>query len=1065
MEVFYVRRRARSWVLFATLIVGLLVTVSAWARFGPVGRWLRRQPLWGTDTWISSWPSATGWLTFLLVGTGLLVLLKAFWARRSVKGPVSIGTVLDTTGAPGLDQQVASILRDRLARAGVQPLGIVPSYPGLSLDTKGLAASSLDPGGALIRVLFRLAEVLTISSPGWRVDATLRRSPRTGQFGLTFVVEHISTGRHDLVRTIWAEDALTVARQTAYEIAAWHQGRLVRSSSRVRPRWRPTATALSYYEDAVFCAAGRRFDNALDSARAGLGADPSNLELRRVLGETYERLGHYFSALHTYSTGIEMLLDGHSGWIQGLSPRAEGRRGRRWPQSVWGRRVVRSDQAASLIWRYTVVLTFADQWVDRWIADLERAQYEEETSAPVAEVTGRPRLANRWSTSGTELKPPKDQELAAQTRSAQQQEWTLRFEEARQIRGLFARRYKRLLRQEFPLLNAVWFAESEQRRSAFHRDPVTPTMQAPEPAKVLERLRQESARFGLREGRVRAAAQPEAATDWLIHLRSFYAWLDKLEQREGSTARDLQLGREPETVGEVLREAHQRLGSRPGTGAFARIAESLEDPEAWNRLREAGHPDGFCLDRQLVASAATWAGHQLLRLNRHNEQTQRSLAANPKMSGELLSSLLAQLDMRYFVFRAALQEMDRLRRRRDVASSTLTPWPLRRLLRLKTRFTYLERLHELHAASAAAALPERSGNRHHRERRVFGLQTLRRDTARQVRRTASPRAARVMAGGQTGAWNLWYYAACTLSILIEEPPSLDGPAGARLDSWTERNGGYADSAIRALNEAILVRRPRDLTAVEAGAKDWLLFEDPDLDRLRAHPGFRSWASVTFGRAYVDQESSPVDRWQRRQRDRLRGAEWCNDGAFGLNQRWGPGPRLFWLANDHHLWQILTLFAPMVAHTWLLEIQRLDPLGRARQHDRSLIDLLERDDRAWRRLMLYRRFAARPELRLALIRDLDALISDLPRPDLSFPTSQQVLTGSAAIDYDVLDALLGRLVREAHQDLRNLRSPSQIQRLWPFPATDEDLARRAQARWTTLTLWVSHLHVSETATRP
>ena len=87
-----------------------------------------------------------------------------------------------------------------------------------------------------------------------------------------------------------------------------------------------------------------------------------------MLGETYERLGHWFSALHTYATGVVMLLDRDNGWsrtvLDGSDPDHPDRH---WPRRRFARRRVRSDEAAGIVWRYVAVLTFADQWVDRWI--------------------------------------------------------------------------------------------------------------------------------------------------------------------------------------------------------------------------------------------------------------------------------------------------------------------------------------------------------------------------------------------------------------------------------------------------------------------------------------------------------------------------------------------------------------------------------------------------------------------------------------------------------------------------------------------------------------------------
>ena len=70
----------------------------------------------------------------LIIGAALLgfVRLARRWLLR--RGPVSLGEFKDTTGDEGAALQVASIIRDRLARSGTEPRGIVPSYSGLDLS-------------------------------------------------------------------------------------------------------------------------------------------------------------------------------------------------------------------------------------------------------------------------------------------------------------------------------------------------------------------------------------------------------------------------------------------------------------------------------------------------------------------------------------------------------------------------------------------------------------------------------------------------------------------------------------------------------------------------------------------------------------------------------------------------------------------------------------------------------------------------------------------------------------------------------------------------------------------
>src|SRR3954454_11343012 len=183
----------------------------------------------------------------VLVVVALIVVAGAARARWSTRGPVTIHDVTDATGAEGpLALQITAILRDRMARAGVQPRGVVPSYSGVDVGGSDLVSSSpVNASGLITKVFFSLLQFST-SSPGWRVDATIRRSER-GESGLTVVVQHVATGRHDLVQTVWDETPQRPARRAAYVVAAWHLGRHAPPSSRRRPTWRPSADALRHY--------------------------------------------------------------------------------------------------------------------------------------------------------------------------------------------------------------------------------------------------------------------------------------------------------------------------------------------------------------------------------------------------------------------------------------------------------------------------------------------------------------------------------------------------------------------------------------------------------------------------------------------------------------------------------------------------------------------------------------------------------------------------------------------------------------------------------------------------
>lgn len=234
--------------------------------------------------------------------------------------------------------------------------------------------------------------------------------------------------------------------------------------------------------------------------------------------------------------------------------------------------------------------------------------------------------------------------------------------------------------------------------------------------------------------------------------------------------------------------------------------------------------------------------------------------------------------------------------------------------------------------------------------------------------------------------------------------------------------------MRALNHSLLVRRRGEDTGLEAGALDWLLYEDPDLELLRLHPRFERWASATFGLTIVNQDESLVDAWMRNRRLRIvREKEWGNDGAFGAAPRWQRSQRLWWLANDHYLIESITNFAPKIAAQWRHLAQDLgaEPsCGEPETVPPTLLEGLIRryaeDEATWRLLASYRRYGARPDLRIGLARQLAKLagagVSSRP-----FPDTRQVLTHPLVLDYDWFDTVLSPLIQMAIDAGRIIRA--------------------------------------------
>jgi hypothetical protein len=98
---------------------------------------------------------------------------------------------------------------------------------------------------------------------------------------------------------------------------------------------------------------------------------------------------------------------------------------------------------------------------------------------------------------------------------------------------------------------------------------------------------------------------------------------------------------------------------------------------------------------------------------------------------------------------------------------------------------------------------------------------------------------------------------------------------------------YAEFGVRALNQAILVRRRGGATLIEAGARDWMLRRDPDLHNLRAHPRFQRWVSATSCITQPDCEDG--DTRSHGPIAALLEREWNNDGVFGAKVSAAPSP--------------------------------------------------------------------------------------------------------------------------------------------------------------------------------
>ena len=1057
--------------------LGLVVLFCAGAATYAIYRWTSK------DSWLHGndpidWVSFIKLPRWLMLGL-LLAVAMAFLTRRvavrSAEGPIVVGDVLDSdrdipideaTGGPaggpaggptGRAATVAAILRHRLSlatRHGGDQLdralqGIIPSVGGVDLDGDGLAAAAAsDTYGWLTRAGLGVWRSAT-TRQGWRVRATLRYDDdSTSPHGLSYVVEHVATRRIDVADVVWAATHEDAAREAAYRVAAWYLRRENPPSTRRSPNWRPSAASLRDYQDAEYHASRRRFDEAVECAQRSLDADPSNFAARRLLGETYEWLGHFENAIHTYATGIVALFDLQNGWsVTALGPDDDDHPRRGWP--LQSRAAPLAARQASrlpgfrdgLVWRYVVVLRFTHQWLNRWVYVLERAEEQRRLKRPAATHadpaaarvrTERRAERGRWA---RETVAGGHSHLRRLTDRENDHEQRMRQEQGKRLRGFMHRRYAALLGGEFPLLEACWFAELHDRQSPFG----TPlrAISNPPPTDPGDRVgtvidsqtRRIPIERGGRQRRGGLRPPPAGPVDldaWVAELAwLFTTFLSRWLPDDPPAVPLLTRGIPPTSMVQVVDDACRRLGVSPSRTAPEEILEALADPDAWNS-RE--------LDRQLIGAVASWLANQALRIASDAD-------ASPAERARLLR-IASQLDLASFFDRCTLYELDRstfLQRLRQVL---LLPECLQDLMWLIARFSYIDRQYRI------ARVEERSYRRVEDNGQTVSdegrldphgpWEKLRIDTAAAAREVSRRRQQWRRLAPAANEWSLWYYAACVHARVIAPPPpepadpSIHDPAVA---NWKRRYDPIAEFAVRALNQSILVRGRKGLTLIEAGTQHWMLYEDPDLDNLRRHPRFQRWACATF--ALDSLEYGRVEQCMKAQVEVLEAFEWSTEGIYGTTSRWGSWSRRWWVANDTLLARSVLDVAPRISR----RLRRAIPAAVAApnpsasfaqaQHPKSaaaldptalqtLQVLVSEEHAAWRALAGYRRFAARLDLRLRTARILDHL-ADGPVTPAAFPTYASVQKSPHPLTYQTLDDTLERLLAEVLLDERNLAS--------------------------------------------
>jgi len=241
-----------------------------------------------------------------------LAILRA-WAIGSKRGPVQV-RMRSAPGQEASDAALAAMIGDVLNRMGIAPHGVIPNYSGLDSRASDVAAVSHPPiSGILARVTVNFWRDST-RPRGWVLTVERRSSDLNGSIGMALELEHVATGRLVYSDTVWARTSGAAARKVAYKVAAWRFQQAAQQSTRRQPRWYSSAEGLESYDSALYYAGQRRFDETVRAASEGLKQDPSNLALRRIQGETFERLGHYLDALGVYASGLVLIRDDQNSW-------------------------------------------------------------------------------------------------------------------------------------------------------------------------------------------------------------------------------------------------------------------------------------------------------------------------------------------------------------------------------------------------------------------------------------------------------------------------------------------------------------------------------------------------------------------------------------------------------------------------------------------------------------------------------------------------------------------------------------------------------------------------------
>jgi len=254
------------------------------------------------------------WIAALL----LVLLALRVWAlrratRQSDPGPVEVALFEDGTGQNTTVQPkaLASLMRERLARAKLFPPAMLPGAGGGDEVLTVLEASSAISGSSIGRLVTAVRRLTTINT-GHRVSGTFIHREAVPQCGVTVQITDLRSGATEDLRTRWATSYEEANIQASY-IAAAAVFRPTREQQWAR--WTAEdGRSLQLYDELRQYRQDGEYDKAFAAGREAIQLEPQNALIRLELAQVYEASNaaeDYLDALDIYLLTVAQWEDFH----------------------------------------------------------------------------------------------------------------------------------------------------------------------------------------------------------------------------------------------------------------------------------------------------------------------------------------------------------------------------------------------------------------------------------------------------------------------------------------------------------------------------------------------------------------------------------------------------------------------------------------------------------------------------------------------------------------------------------------------------------------------------------